>query len=72
MLDGRPESQVRFCNCCVPLFLDEELVEDVSLSWSLTVSEVGLKEMFGGRSKQSFNGNEGKDRFRSTLLLSWD
>lgn len=71
MLDENNELRVKVWACCLPLLADEELVEDVSLSWRLTVCEVGLKEMFGGRSKHSSNGNEGRDLFRSTVLLSW-
>lgn len=71
MLDGVKLPRVRVWNCCLPLLVDEELVEDVSLSLRLTICEVGLNEMFGGRSKQRFNGNEGKDRLRSRVLLSW-
>lgn len=71
MLDGVNMSRVRVWKCCLQLLVDEELVEDVSLSLRLTSCEVGLNEMFGGRSKQRSNGNEGKDRLRSTVLLSW-
>lgn len=71
MPDGSNKSRVRFWNSCLPVLVDEELVEDVSLSERWTVCEVGLKEMFGGRSRQRSNGNEGKDRFRSMVLLSW-
>ena len=84
MRNGRNMSRVMVRNCCLLLLLDEELGDEVSLSWSLTVCEGGLtvceggltvcegglKVKCGGRSKQSFNGNAGKDRFRSMMLLS--
>lgn len=72
MLDGVKMSRVSVWNFCLALLADEELVEDVSLSLRLTMCEVGLNDMLGGSSKQRFNGNEGNDRLRSTVLLSCD